>query len=163
MKLAKTKARSYHSCPVSKTLQGHPVSLSRICVLSRVSKPSRHALLHLCASSSRCSPSCCFCTAALASSLFLTSTKHVHASAPLHWLCPLAEMLSTYTSAWLSASSPSEVSRGTFSDNPAWVAFPLVSLSILFHLIVLFWHYCHLTHYTMFICLVSVSTLPPRM
>nr|CAI9699518.1 unnamed protein product [Rangifer tarandus platyrhynchus] len=66
---------------------------SRICVLSRVSKPSRRALLHLCAGSSHCSPSCCFCTAALASSLFLTSTKHVHASAPLHWLCPLAEML----------------------------------------------------------------------
>lgn len=121
--LAKTEVRSHHSRSVSKTPGSSCFSQSRIWSPSRVSKPSSHALLHLCAGSSRCSPSCFFCTAALASSLFLTSTKHVHASRSLPLAVPLAEMLFTYTSAWLSASLPSGLIQKSV-EGPSLTALP---------------------------------------
>ena len=164
--LAKTEVRSF-PFSVKDSPGSSCFSQSRIWVLSRVSKPSSHALLHLCAGSSRCSPSCCFCTAALASSLFLTSTKHVHASEPFHWLCPLAEMLFTYTSAWLSASLPSGLIQKSV-EGPSLTALPelhslrflhpsYLTLSSLLGITVI-WHII-----LMFTCLASVSILPPRM
>lgn len=161
--LAKTEVRSYHSCSVSKTLQGRPVSL-------------RFPFQGFQAFQSCPTPSLCWfflllpLLLLLHSCIGLLAVPHVHQARSCPWAFPLA-----VPSGWnalhlrigMAASSPSGLIQKSVEGSSLTTLPELHSLQFLypsyftlsfFFGITVIWHII-----LMFLCLVSVSTLPPRM